>query len=286
MKDRVKRALGHTLFTTRLHELLLRNTAAIVAFHRVKNTTGTEALTVSLPLFERYCAFFKKHFDVVPLHEIVDRLERGKKLNGELAITFDDGYRDNYENAAPVLLKLALPATFFVVTKWIGSETVPWWDSMHGTRHPWMTWPQVRSLHRLGFAIGVHTRTHADLGSIDVRAAERETVGARHDLEAQLGAPVELFAYPYGSRANLTDSNRQIVREAGFRCCCSCFGGLVAPATDPFHLARVPVTPRYPSPHAFGLEVALGRSVLETDGLTTSDTDEPSCSATSEATGS
>ena len=113
-----------------------------------------------------------------------------------------------------------------------------------------------------GFDIGAHTRTHVDLGLVNGDRATQEILGARRELERQLGAPVDLFVYLYGRRDNLKDSNRALVREAGFRCCCSCFGGVNARGTDPFYLARVPVTPRYECPSQFGLEVALGRSVV------------------------
>ena len=106
MKESLKSAIGLTLFASCLNGVLLRNTAVVVAFHRVRNTPRAEGLTVSVPAFERYCQFFKDYFQVVPLREIVNRLERGQRLNRELAITFDDGYLDNFENAAPVLEKV------------------------------------------------------------------------------------------------------------------------------------------------------------------------------------
>jgi peptidoglycan/xylan/chitin deacetylase (PgdA/CDA1 family) len=262
MKEPIRRLLGHTLFAAHLDAVLMRNAAVVVAFHRVQDTDGSEGLTVDVGMFERYCRFFQRHFRVVPLRDLVERLERGGGFNRELAITFDDGYRDNYENAAPVLERLGLPATFFLVTQWIGTDVVPWWDRAEGVRHPWMTWDQARSLHRRGFDIGAHTRTHVDLGLAGGGEAHEEILGARRELERELGAPIELFAYPYGRPDNLADSNRDLVRDAGFRCCCSCFGGVIARGSDPFRLARVPITPRYASPHQFGLEVALGRSVL------------------------
>jgi peptidoglycan/xylan/chitin deacetylase (PgdA/CDA1 family) len=262
VKGQIQRLLGHTIFGAGLDALLLRNTGVVVAFHRVQDTGRSEGLTVGVRTFEEYCRFFKRHFRVVRLADMVARLERGLAPDRELAITFDDGYRDNYDNAAPVLERLGLSATFFIVTEWMGTEIVPWWDRSEGVRHPWMTWDQVRSLHQRGFDIGAHTRTHVDLGLANGDRAAQEILGARRELERELGAPVDLFAYPYGRRDNLKDSNRALVRDAGFRCCCSCYGGVNARGTDPFHLARVPVTPRYECPQQFGLEVALGRSVV------------------------
>jgi peptidoglycan/xylan/chitin deacetylase (PgdA/CDA1 family) len=265
MKDSIKRLIGQAIFASNLDALLLRNAAMVVTFHRVRDTRTPEGLTVSVRMFEEYCRFFKRHFTVVSLGELVGKLERGATLNRELAITFDDGYEDNFENAAPVLEKLGLPATFFIVTQWMGTDVVPWWDKQQGVRHPWMTWEQVRTLQQRGFEVGAHTRTHVDLGSVNAVEASEEIAGARRELEQHLGVPVDLFAYPYGRLANLADANRRLVRGAGFRCCCSCFGGVIAAGTDPFHLRRVPISSRYHSPFQFGFEVALGRSVQSAD---------------------
>jgi peptidoglycan/xylan/chitin deacetylase (PgdA/CDA1 family) len=257
----VKRLLGRSLFAWHLDALLLRNVAVVVAFHRVHSGADvSDSLTVDPRTFYAYCRFFLQHFHIVPLPELIRTLEAGRAPRRQLAITFDDGYRDNYENALPILEKLSLPATFFVVSRWIGSDVVPFWDRRLGVRHPWMNWEQVRSLHRKGYDIGGHTRTHADLGTLSPLAAHQEIVGSRCDLEEGLGATVESFAYPFGGQDHITDMNREVVRAAGFRCCCSGFGGTISAKTDPFHLPRVPVSTWHVSPHHFGLDVALGRS--------------------------
>jgi peptidoglycan/xylan/chitin deacetylase (PgdA/CDA1 family) len=278
-----KTLLGRLIFASGLNARLLRNSTVVVTFHRIQDTERPEALTVSLRTFERYCRFFQRHFQVVPLRDLVARLEQGVRPRGELAITFDDGYRDNYENAAPVLERLSLPATFFIVTGWMDTQIVPWWDEELGIRHPWMTWDQVRSLHRRGFEIGAHTQTHVDLGSVTTDEARSEVQGARHDLERRLGAGVTSFAYPYGRRENLTDATREIVRAAGFRCCCSGYGGTNRRGSDPLRLQRVPISGFDLWPHQFGFDVALGRTLLDAgESITAS----PRCCATSEVAGS
>ena len=262
MKSQIKNLLGRVVFESGLNARLVGDAAVIVAFHRIQDTPDYYGLTTSAGMLERHCRFFMRHFRVISLPDLVDRLERGVPVNRTLAITFDDGYRDNFENAAPVLEALGLPATFFVVSRWIGTDVVPWWDRQLGVRHPWMTWEQVRSLHRRGFDIGAHTLTHADLGKISGPEAREEIVGSKLELESRLGAPVELFAYPYGGPENLTEANRELVEAAGFRCCCSAAGGINAAGTDPFHLRRDPISPWYTSPQQFGLEVALGKSTV------------------------
>ena len=230
MKRSIKTLLGEVMFTSRLDSILLADVAVVVAFHRIDEAPDSDSLTVGREMFERYCRFFKRHFHVVPLRDLVYRLEHGDSIERHLAITFDDGYRDNFEHAAPVLAALSLPATFFIVSKWMGGHVVPWWDREQGMRYPWMTWDQVRTLHRSGFDIGAHTRTHVDLGVVAGEAAYDEIAGSRFDLEDQLGAPVDLFAYPYGRQRNLADRNLEIVKASGFCCCCSCEGGLTTAA--------------------------------------------------------
>jgi peptidoglycan/xylan/chitin deacetylase (PgdA/CDA1 family) len=262
MKRVLTRLLSRSVFASQLDALLLRHAAIVVAFHRIQDADDSDTLSVGPEMFERYCRFFRRHFHVVPLRKLVEALERRAPVGRKLAITFDDGYLDNFQNAAPILEQLSLPATFFVVSRFIGTTVVPWWDKERGVTHPWMNWDQVRSLHRRGFDIGAHTRTHLDLGTATGHDARHEIVGSRRELEAQLAAPVDLFAYPYGRPGNLAEANRALIREAGFRCCCSCFGGVVDQGTDPFHVARVPISSSCASPHHFGLQVALGRSVL------------------------
>ena len=255
MKGRAKTALGRLVFAAGLNALFLRNVGLIVAFHRVQDGEDSQGLSIGRDLFARHCRFFKRHFDVVRLADLVTRLERGEAVDRQLAITFDDGYRDNFVNARPVLEDLSLPATFFVVSQWIGSDAWPWWDREQGVRHPWMTWDQVKYLNQAGFDIGAHTRTHADLGQIAEATAREEIFGARRDLERRLQRPIDLFAYPYGRRTNMTESNRALVKAAGFRCCCSCYGGLTPRGADPFQLQRLAVSPWYDSPDQFGMEL-------------------------------
>jgi peptidoglycan/xylan/chitin deacetylase (PgdA/CDA1 family) len=124
-----------------------------------------------------------------------------------------------------------------------------------------MTWDQVKTMKNKGFDIGAHTRTHVNLGTTSGAIAQEEIAGARADLEEALGAPVESFAYPFGGQDNMTEHNRRVVKAAGFRCCCSAYGGTINGRTDPFFLPRVPVTTWHLSPQHLGFDIALERSV-------------------------
>src|SRR5438046_566664 len=129
MKGSIKSLLGRIVFESRLTAILLRNAAVIVALHRVHDTAGSDGLTISVATLERYCRSFRRDFRVLSLLDLVHRMELCLALDLDLAITFDDGYRDNFENAVPVLEKLSVPAPFFVVSQWIGTDVVPWWTA-------------------------------------------------------------------------------------------------------------------------------------------------------------
>lgn len=256
-KTRVAAGLGGLSYAAGLHRRMLRGKAAVVVFHRVDDRYPGNAITHSEREFLDYCRVFARHFEVIPFGLLVTMLERREPLGGQLAITFDDGYRDNYRVAAPILEKLGLPACFFITTGFIESNQTPRWDRNAGVSSEWMTWEEVRDLRRRGFEIGAHTVTHADLGVVAGEVARHEIEESRSALEARLGEPVRLFAYPFGREAQITEANRELVRRAGCRCCPSAFGGIVRTGDDPFRLHRIPVTGWYRSPYHLGMEILL-----------------------------
>jgi peptidoglycan/xylan/chitin deacetylase (PgdA/CDA1 family) len=251
-----KGLLGRIGGMSGLYGRRFRTHMTVVAFHRVSDELAVDGLTCSSAGFESFCRFFARHFRVMALS---DQLAAGCDLGGTLSITFDDGYRDNFEVAAPILRKLHLPATFFVTTGFVGSQIVPPWDA-HLSRQPgWMTWDQVRSLAAMGFEIGSHTDTHVDLARADPQSVRADLAASRRKLTEALGAPVRLFAYPFGGADFITPAARELVREAGFICCASCYGGVNPATPDPFDLRRIGISEWFQSPYQFGFELATGR---------------------------
>jgi peptidoglycan/xylan/chitin deacetylase (PgdA/CDA1 family) len=109
-------------------------------------------------------------------------------------------------------------------------------------------------LAREGFELGAHTITHPDCGRIGGAEVRREIAGSKAQLEAEVGTRIRDFAYPFGGAHQMTEENRAIVREAGFRCCLSAHGGAVRVSDSPFHLKRAPINMWYLSPYQFGFE--------------------------------
>ncbi len=124
-------------------------------------------------------------------------------------LTVDDGYADDVTQILPVLKRLGMVGTFYIIS---------------GRLHEagFLTPAQVRALDRAGMDVGAHTRTHADLPTLPPTAMRAEIAGSRRELQKLLGHPVAAFAYPYG---RLDASVVREVRRAGFALAVTTQGG-------------------------------------------------------------
>jgi peptidoglycan/xylan/chitin deacetylase (PgdA/CDA1 family) len=256
----IKNLLGAAAELTGAYSRDFRSKMIIVAFHRVNDQMATDGITCSSAKFAAFCRFFKKHFTVMSMSQQIAGARAGRDMGGTLSITFDDGYLDNYEVAAPILRKLELPATFFITTGFIDSNRVPIWDQDLPVQPGWMNWDHLRALAAQGFEIGCHTDTHIDMGTSDAGVVREELRVSKSKLHSELGIPIDLFAYPFGGPQNISDRSLEIVREAGFICCASCHGGTNQPTPDPYQLRRIGIAEWFATPHQFGIEVLMGKA--------------------------
>jgi peptidoglycan/xylan/chitin deacetylase (PgdA/CDA1 family) len=104
-----------------------RATARILCFHRVNDDCDPFFPSIATRLFEAEMRFLSRHYRVVSLAEMFRRLQEGP-AEPVLAITFDDGYRDNFENAFPILKRYGLPATIFLATGAIDTAEPLWFE--------------------------------------------------------------------------------------------------------------------------------------------------------------
>jgi peptidoglycan/xylan/chitin deacetylase (PgdA/CDA1 family) len=257
---KLKTMLGRAAGLSGAYARDFRSKMTIVAFHRINDDLPLDGLTLGSAKFEAFCRFFHKYFRVLPFSEQVAGCRSGRDMGGTLSVTFDDGYLDNYEVAAPILRRLGLPATFFITTGFIDSKSVAPWDQSLPLRPGWMSWDQVRGLVAQGFEVGCHTDTHIDMATSASETIRTELETSKRKLLRELGVQTQLFAYPFGGREHMSAGALELVREAGFTCCASCFGGVNAPSADPYTLHRIGLAQWFDSPDQFGFELVTNRT--------------------------
>jgi peptidoglycan/xylan/chitin deacetylase (PgdA/CDA1 family) len=117
-------------------------------------------------------------------------------------ITFDDGYRDNLYEAAPVLARLDMHATAYVIA-----------DRISNGDPSFLSWGMLRGLERHGVEIGSHTSSHRELTTLSDGRAFEELVRSRRKLERRLGHRVPWLAYPFGAYDGRIE---RLARRAGY----------------------------------------------------------------------
>ncbi len=117
--------------------LLGRDRLTVLAYHRIADVRSPDmvwdpgVVSATPEMFERQMRHMAREFNVISLGDLHEHLTGGRRLPRRPAlVTFDDGYRDNYDEAFPVLRRLALPAVVFIVTGAIGTDRVMWWDEL------------------------------------------------------------------------------------------------------------------------------------------------------------
>jgi len=229
--------------------------APIVCYHSVSPVPSV--FGVQPEVFESQIAYLTTQFDVIPLKQLVEQLTAGTIRPGCAAVTFDDGYVDNYEVALPILRRYRCPATVFVVTAFVQGKIALVSDPKLGA----LTWNQLRDMQQVSWTVGAHSHTHRILGGLPAGQLRTEIAHPKAVLEDELGEPVTLFAYPNGQRPDFDDWTANVVRECGYLAACSTLWGTRNRASDLYALRRV-VVHCDDDLDAFGLKVHGGYDYL------------------------
>ena len=246
LKNSVYRAIGETangLGAVNGDERSLR----VLMYHKV-NDLPNNRMSMPVSLFDDQMAELGElGYTVVDLDAVLAHyIGRQPLPDGAVLITFDDGYRDNLENAAPVLKKYGYPAVQFVPIAYVGdSQPLPHekYLSAHGVFNPTVDWDEIRELERHGVRIESHGISHRPLAELEIDEAAREIAISKLKLEERLGRSVRAFSYVKGSEADYKPVHPSLVRQAGYDLAFTAVSGANSPSSDPLQLRRYNVEP-------------------------------------------
>ena len=219
--------------------------AVVLLYHRLidDDQPDPEHLGISSELFESHLAMIAKHFATPTLPELCERLRSGDRLpRSSVCVTFDDGYRDNFERALPLLEEANVPATFFIATLPLEGRFFPWDEDVHPRSKPSELYADAALLQQVAHnplvTIGAHTHTHRRLSTLEPEEA-RADIAHNLDLLASIcGQAPRLFSYPFGDPDSYTPRIVDVVRSFGFAGAFTTTFGTVHARRDPALLMR------------------------------------------------
>ena len=179
----------------------------ILTYHSIGYKNDT--LFVTPENFDRQLAYLKKNgYKVISLDELVEGIKSNKIFNNQtVVITFDDGWKNNYTYALPILKKYHFPVTIFLAANEINNK------------EDFLTWDEVRTMQKDGISFGAHTKNHVHLDSIkSYEVLWDEIAGSKKLIEQNINTPVYYFSYPYGG---FNENVKATVKKAGFKGACT-----------------------------------------------------------------
>ena len=186
----------------------------VLMYHNLAESypKGSEGANITPKLFEEHMqGILDRGYTPIFVADYYDSVQRGEELpDNPIIVTFDDGYLSNYEIAFPILKRLNIPATIFIVTSTVGAKAG---DGVVSTSH--FTWAQAKEMQESGIIdIHSHSHTHRNMTQLSPAELQEELRISRYLIERNLGKNCFVFSYPFGGY-NETTSN--LARYAGYR---------------------------------------------------------------------
>lgn len=216
----------------------------ILMYHRVGHfpdrMPSHRAQYCHLPRFKSQMEILRRfNWNVISLDDAAAGLLGKNKLPPRsVVLTFDDGYVDFLELAAPVLMAHGYPATVYAVAGMLG-QTNEWVIPEGLEPAPLMNAAQLREVQSMGFTVGSHTVSHPRLAQSETPRIADEITMSKKVLEDILGKRVDHFCYPYGSHDIRAV---EAAAEAGYLTGTTCVRAVATPADDLLTLPRKPVS--------------------------------------------
>lgn len=239
---RLDRTLSLGVFR-HLGKFAVRPGIPILMYHSVCAATESRhpyfAINIAPAMLRSHLQFLQDEgYAAVHLSEVIEMLRVGGEGRKLVAVTFDDGFRNFYTQALPLLRSYGFPATLFVASGLVGKQS-----SILGPE-ALMTWQEIREVSRQGVEIGSHSISHTDLYRVDSRTRQEEIRLSKTTIEDKLGNAVHSFAYPFAFPEHDKEFCCSFIgslEQAGYHSAVSTVIGRARRGRSRFMLPRLPV---------------------------------------------
>ena len=231
-----------------LNYLANRKCIYVLTYHRISDQFPPNELVIPPRQFREQMAYLKKYCHVVGIEKLCDMIAFRKRIEPQrkpqVVITIDDGYRDTFFNAFPILKGFNISAAAFLATGFIGTdkkmsryEQAPSPDMM--------SWEEVEEMQKAGnTTFGPHTVSHPHLPTLDYAAQKAEIEESIKTVYAHTGQEIskQVFCYTYGE---YNEDTLKILKELGIKISLTVKPGANNARTNPLELKRIVVDGRY-----------------------------------------
>jgi peptidoglycan/xylan/chitin deacetylase (PgdA/CDA1 family) len=215
-----------------------RQVIPILMYHHIAvPEAGADAirrdLSVSPANFEAQLRYLvDRGYEPISLESLVRHLQIGGALPPKpVVLTFDDGFRDQYTNAFPLLKKYGFTGTFFIITGFVDEG-----------RPEYVSWSEIELMHGNGMEIGSHSYTHPSLEGKSFDYIVWQVLGSKEAIEARTQEPVRFFSYPSGQ---YDQQAIDVLRSAGYWGAVTVEPGSLQSSERPFEFKRIRVRGTY-----------------------------------------
>jgi len=159
-----------------------------------------------------------------------------------ILITFDDGYRNNFEYAFSMLKKYKLSTTIFLITDFIDGRIKAENFAGDGFKVPPLAWEEIKAMDRAGVGFGSHSKTHPVLSNLSIEQLKGELIDSKKRIEDMLGHRINSFSYPFGYSGSFNEKTRKSLQDSGYTCAFVNLMGYNFNQQDKFALKRIRIT--------------------------------------------
>lgn len=198
---------------------------AVLVYHSIDDTDAAAdplKVSVSTSLFEKQMRYLSTR-------------------RGRYTVTFDDGFKDMYINAFPVLKRYGVRSILFVTPDFIDHKADSDLLFRNGRPLQPLGWDDIRSMISSGIEIGSHSLSHRNMAALDKETALHEAVASRERISAKVGRDIVSFSYPFGDIRSFNKVTERILQDAGYKQAYTNIMGMDNSLEEPFRIRRIRV---------------------------------------------